>query len=164
MSGELRALTSGYVCGVLAMIALLWASSPSNVIVAAVGFGAAIIGSAVWLVIVEHQSLATLLRRDAPTKALRRLEFLAILAGSFAFMIIGPDMWPSHLPVDRQGVPITQGETYFDHLVDIPENAASSLILGMAVYVFSIALGRMVLTFAADARRALRGMRPRHQP
>ena len=163
MSIELRALTAGYVCSVLALAALLGVSSPSNVIVGAVWLASFIIGSAAWVVFVEHKQLRTLIWRGPQSNGLRRLGFLAFLAGSFVLLIVAPETWPSHLPVDRDGVPIGPGTYYFDHLVDIPQGEALALILGTAVYVFTIALGRIVLTTAADARRALRGMRPKHQ-
>ena len=157
MASELRALPCGYVCSVLAATALVSVWSPSNAIVWTVWFASFIIGCAAWVVIVEHKDLVTLIRRGSShtSRALRGLEALAFLAGSFVLLIFAPETWPTHLPVDQDGVPIGPG-TYFDHLVDIPQSEALALILGTAIYISTIVMGRATLLLADRARRTPR--------
>jgi hypothetical protein len=64
---------------------------------------------------------------------------------------------PIHLqiPVDAQGRLIPPTRNTFDHLitVDVPQNMAGGLILVAGTYLFTIALGSLILAVAEASRR-----------
>jgi hypothetical protein len=175
---QLRRWTAAYVLSAIVILGWPDRSGWTNVTVLALWLCGAVVGDRLWVTIVERRrwwaiDVRSLLRaidvrrwwretgvggpgRRPERRAIRRLRNIAFLVAWMALLF-----WqvtsPIHLqiPVDAQGRLIPPTRNTFDHLitVDVPQNMAGGLILVAGMYLFTIALGSLILAVAEASRR-----------